>query len=355
VLAAPAPVPRGQFGAALSLAGATLAVGAPGEGAAYVFEREGESWRPAARIAGAVEERFGLAVATDGERLAVGAPGPGGTGEVPGEVPADPHAAIGARPGLPGRVHVYERSPGAWPERQVVVPADSRAGDRFGQALALAGDTLAVGAPGRDGVYTFARDPQPQRWRQEALLEAAGSRAGDQLGTAVALAGDHLAAGAPFADRGGGNAGAVYVAARREDGGWGALVPLPADAGAGARLGSALALDADRLAAGAPFAGGSEGPGAVQLFSFVGGDDGWIALPPLPGRQALDLFGFAVAVAGGRLVAGVPLADLAGGSSGDAAAFDCNFEEGCTPEPILDFDDFDDFDASPAPEPRRRR
>jgi hypothetical protein len=73
---------------------------------------------------------------------------------------------------------------------------------RFGTALALSGDTLAVGATGEDSdsgaVYVFRRSGTS--WQQEALLQASNAESYDHFGASVALSGDTLAVGAPQED-----------------------------------------------------------------------------------------------------------------------------------------------------------
>ena len=74
-----------QFGYALALSGATLAVGAPshdgvagGTGGVIVFDRSGAGWAQAAVLIapdGAQLDQLGFAVALDGDVLVAGAPG----------------------------------------------------------------------------------------------------------------------------------------------------------------------------------------------------------------------------------------------------------------------------------------
>jgi hypothetical protein len=93
--------------------------------------------------------------------------------------------------------------------------SNTGAEDQFGHSVALAGDTLAVGAPGAasaatgvDGdqaddsaqgsgaIYVFRRTGTT--WQQEAYFKASNTGAMDLFGTSVALAGDTLAVGAYF-------------------------------------------------------------------------------------------------------------------------------------------------------------
>jgi hypothetical protein len=87
---------------------------------------------------------------------------------------------------------------------------------RFGHAVALDGDTLAVGAsdpscatgvngnqtnrgcPGAGAVYVFTRTGE--MWSQQAYLKASNTEAADAFGMSVSLSGDTLAVGAPQED-----------------------------------------------------------------------------------------------------------------------------------------------------------
>ena len=112
-----------------------------------------------------------------------------------------------------GAVYVFTRTAGVWTQ-QAYLKA-SNAGGLFGYGLALAGDTLAVGAPfeasnatGVNGdqtdnsapnagaVYVFTRTAGV--WTQQAYLKASNTDAGDRFGEDVVLDGDTLAVGARF-------------------------------------------------------------------------------------------------------------------------------------------------------------
>lgn len=165
--------------------------------------------------------------------------------EVPALVPGDElGAAVAAGPGLlaigapgddrqgsqAGAVHILVQAGGAWSEQSVVVASEGVTGDRFGAALALSGDTLAVGAPGRDAPET---GDQPRRgqagavlvfrregdgWREAATLTAPDAAVGDRFGASIAFVdADHLAVGAPGHDADQPGAGATYVFERQPD------------------------------------------------------------------------------------------------------------------------------------------
>jgi uncharacterized repeat protein (TIGR01451 family) len=294
------------FGFAMAADGKRLAVGAPGDpsalqgrGTVYVFQRNGASWGQGLPLqSGAVGDRFGVSVALQGNRLAVGAP-----------------SAIGARAPAAGAVFLFEWNGSAWVAERIV-PADGERGDEFGSAVALAGDTLVVGAPG-DGdrgslagaVYVFQRSGTG--WGQPRKLFADDAQAADEFGSAVAIHGDTLIVGAPFADdlRHRRNFGKVYVFERR-NGSWGLPQRLPTEFEEDdVQFGTAVALAGDRLVVGAP----GEDRGGVNrgaAYVFVRSKTGWTPSPdpkPYTDRADDDLFGSAVATDGTTDVIGAPV------------------------------------------------
>jgi FG-GAP repeat len=159
------------------------------------------------------------------------------------------------------------------------------AGDQFGTAVAATADVIAVGAPGDDresseagAVHTFA--PSGGGWSEVGVLVAPEAREGDRFGSSLALAGDLLAVGAPGRDEDGqSGTGAVFVF-QREGSQWAPVATLLApDATTGARFGTSVAfVDADRLAVGASGHDGDEsGAGAAYIFERQG--DTWTPLP----------------------------------------------------------------------------
>jgi hypothetical protein len=97
-----------------------------------------------------------VAVSLDGSRVAVGCP-------------SEAIDGIEDR----GAVHVLERIAGTWSRVADLVDAAGVAGDEFGSAVALDGDTLAVGAPGaRVGAgRVLVFEASDGAWSQTASLE----------------------------------------------------------------------------------------------------------------------------------------------------------------------------------------
>lgn len=319
----PAPAAGDQLGCSVAGHGTTLAAGANLDdeggredvGSVTVFAAGGaaalEVLVPGDAQSG---DQFGFAIGISGDVMAVGAPF-GGAGDA-------------------GAVYVYRRQQGRWVEQTRLVAADPASGERFGQTLALDGDVLLVGAPNDGGAgslagaaYVFTRGADGNFSQgAQVKLEASDAAPFDSFGFAVALDGGTAVVGAPFDDDGADAAGAVYVFTR-EGGQWTERRKLTAPhRAANDQFGAAVALDAATLAVGARRAEGpAAGTDSGLVWIFTGGGASWTpAEPPLapadPG--AGDLFGVAVALAGGRLAVGARGDGERGSGAGAAYLFE---------------------------------
>ncbi len=82
--------------------------------------------------------------------------------------------------------------------------SDTRMSDLFGTAIAISGNTMAIGAPlagtNRAGaIYVLVRAGDGT-WSQQAILTAASGENGDRLGESVSISGDTIVAGATYED-----------------------------------------------------------------------------------------------------------------------------------------------------------
>lgn len=367
-----------DFGQAVAVDGGTIVVGSGLGGAAgdaHVFQPDGEGgWSEVATLSvpeGALG--FGSALVLDGDTLAVGAPstdngaggawiyqrdagGPGEWGLVAELVPSDPldsfdrfgisvdldgdRAVAGADGRFPeGAVYLFERDAGdtdAWG-----VVASVTGGDlEFGQAVAVSGDTLLVGAPGAAGaVYLFERQGDGS-WLEITSHRDFSFSNDAALGYSVAIEGDLALAGMPelvfdWLARPGrpegseDDSGNAFVFARDAGGPgeWGVLAELQVpDADPELDFGVAAAIDGETLVVGARYA---EAPGArsgsVDVFAPDPDDpDRWLHVADLtpPGIAPHDELGFDVAVDGDLAVASAFAADPLGPESGSAHLFE---------------------------------
>ena len=94
------------------------------------------------------------------------------------------------------------RSGATWSQQAQLTAADGAAGDLFGSAVAVSGDSAVVGATGDDigatadqgSAYVFARSGTT--WSQQAQLTVADGAAGDSFGRSVAVSGNTAVVGA---------------------------------------------------------------------------------------------------------------------------------------------------------------
>lgn len=178
------PDNEAEFGASVAISGNLLAVGAPnyqgGRGAAFVFNLT--TGKQLLRIINSANAPtgFGSAVAIAGDRLVVGMPDNNGPGAFD----------------QPGRVAIYSIATGQ--ELMLLQGLPSEVGDRFGDALAIQGRQLAVGAPRATSnaqseagaVYLFDLETGARQTR----LQASDPTQGANFGRFLAYARQHLTA-----------------------------------------------------------------------------------------------------------------------------------------------------------------
>jgi hypothetical protein len=248
-LGSPIPQFRAFFGHSVAIDPDRVVIGVPFEddegtvpessedvdkGAAYVFRRIGGRWTQEARLtsldpAPGEAYHFGESVAIDGHTIAIGAP-------------------IGPPP-RHGSVRVFTRVAGVWTEQAELRASDAAPSDYFGSSVALSGDTIVVGAPGRGAqgagtgaAYVYKRIGTV--WTQQAKLVMANGVAGDGFGSKVALDGDAAVISSNHA------AGTAYVFSRTCTT-WTQRAELtPSDAPSG-DFGRSIALDGSTVMVGA--------------------------------------------------------------------------------------------------------
>jgi hypothetical protein len=119
-------------------------------------------------------------------------------------------AVIGARldADKSGSAYVFVRSGGTWAQQFKLTATvdDGAANDRFGQSVAVYGDTAVIGAYG--AAYVFVRSGNT--WTQQTKLTVTNG-ADDQFGYSVAVYGDTAVIGAYGDDDKGLNSGSAYV------------------------------------------------------------------------------------------------------------------------------------------------
>ena len=191
--------------------------------------------------------------------------------------------------------------------------------DGFGRAVALSGDTLAVGVPSdavgsnsaQGSVRIFVRTGGI--WVPQATLTASDGAANDNFGLAVDLSGDTLVVGAPLDDVGTlVDQGSVRVFVRSGTT-WTAQQTVTLTDGSGSdQFGGTLSLSGNTLAVGVPYdeIGANIDQGSVRVFTRSGTT--WTAQQTLTASDgwAIDFFGARVALVGDTLAVGMPYDDV---------------------------------------------
>ena len=123
---------------------------------------------------------------------------------------------------------------------------------KLGRSVAISGSTAVLGAPdfGNHGavlIFNNIGSIREPRWELQAQLEAPGFRTGDQFGASVALDGDNLIVGSP--GRNDASGGVSFY--QRLDGVWTPKHQLNGST-SNERLGSSVSIFGDYAAAGAP-------------------------------------------------------------------------------------------------------
>src|SRR5262249_11932887 len=147
------------------------------QGSAYVFTRSGSTWTQQQKLTandGAANDQFGSAVAVSGDTVAVGAY----EDDVGGQADA-------------GSAYVFVGSGTTWTQQAKLTANDGGGSNQFGSAVAVSGDTVAVGA-NQDTVggqvvsgsaYVFVRNGTT--WTQQQKLTASDAASTDIFGSAV--------------------------------------------------------------------------------------------------------------------------------------------------------------------------
>jgi hypothetical protein len=226
-----------------------------------------------------------------------------------------------------GCIHVFERQGLTWSLHSTLRGSDTDAGDWFGNALAARGDALIVGARHADGppdqcggAYIFRLEDD--QWVQEAHLRASDGASGDEFGIRVGIDGDQAVIGASMRHGIGPGSGGAYIFSR-EDGQWtqGSLL-LPSNPEAGDHFGESVAIDSGRILIGSPRGNGDvPDSGVAYLFEAAGGD--WAEhrrfYSPTPKEN--DQFGNSVSLAGDQASIGARLDDFSGTNAGRVFIF----------------------------------
>ena len=327
----------GFGGKGAGISGDIVAVAASGDddlgnssGAVYLFSRTHDEdgrnyWIEAAKIKpadGAPGHGFGQSLAISGETMVVSSPG---------------HDEFGK---TSGAVYIFEKESGAgnWVEVTRLEPNELEAGDEFGGHVDVDSNTIIVSVSGDDdagveagAVYVFERETgNPGSWIQVKKITAGDTTTGDVFGDALAIDGDIIVVGARRNDDRGDESGSAYVF-RKDEGGvenWGEVAKLvPDDGAAGDWFGISMAIDGDMAVVGALTADSpAENSGSAYIFQRnSGGPENWGMVKKLTVSDAAseDWYGI-VAIDGDVVVVASIYSDSVGADSGSVYVYQRN-------------------------------
>lgn len=273
--------PHDRLGKSIAISGDTIVAGALGNGvgAAYVFVRPGASWADMTQTAklensgSMVHSVFGSSVGISGDTIVVGDWSNYTNGNF-----------------VQGTAFIYSKPGSGWVD--TAVPSSTLAGDdgaaedRFGNAVAIDGNTVVVGAwtqgsYNQGAVYTF--DKPADGWSpatiQTVKINAPDTDVVPHFGDSIAISGDTVIVGAPTQTSSGNvYQGAAYIFTKNGNN-WVDMhqrVKLLAGEGAaGDKFGYSVAIRGDTAVVGAPNHKviATEEAGAVYVF--VKPDAGW--------------------------------------------------------------------------------
>ena len=239
---------------------------------------------------------FGAAIAIGEDEIFVGRTGGGVAGAI---YPS------------PGSIYVFERADDGWDFAYIITGDDVEIGDEFGAALAVDGDRLLVGSPGRadgiGGAYIFERGNDGE-WTQTAEFVPPADREIRGAGASVALSGDAVYLGAPS------EVGPGAILRFSPAGGAATLLASPV-VSAIDRFGAALSLTGDLVYVGAPGARGDRGAAYAFDAGFPATGPSPTTILALPDGRGGDAFGTSLAASGTSVLVGAPGADERAGAA----------------------------------------
>ena len=311
-----APQPLEEFGSAVCVNGDLAIVGAPQEtiddidsaGAAYIFQRSirdgADSWELIKRLRAndfADGDEFGRAVALDGDTAIVGAPW-------------KDHSGLEKA----GAAYIFRRDMGGannwgFVTRIILADGEEDDDDRFGTAVAIAGDTVVIGAPkhrppggftNEGSAHVLRYDPDGPSWDFVSTLSGSQSDSGDRFGAGVAIDGDTIVVGSPDNDLVGSNTGLGYIFDRDHGGpdNWGEVAWIHAQEyfESGTSFGESVDVSGDLAIVGKELS-----PYTSQIFQRdMGGENNWGLLFELVADDADEggALGWVVAIDGDMAV-----------------------------------------------------
>jgi hypothetical protein len=299
------------FGCSAAISGDTVVVGAPGAsydtcnispGAVYVFVKPATGWTDMTETAKLIVpssvdtfNAFGSSVAISGDVVVAGAPG----------LYFYPTNGVGA-------AYVFVKPINGWsnilPTARLTTSDAMPAGDLFGWSVCISGNTVAVGAPGKNATYIFVEPPGG--WANITQTAKLTASTGDPLGDSVAISGNTVVSGSAANE----GQGAAYVFVM-PPGGWINMTETAELTAPGSgTLGSSVAATSELIIAGALDTSQGQNGREGAAYVYVKPKGGWKTTADYNARltgsdaRKIAFFGRAVAVSGNTIVSGAPRA-----------------------------------------------
>jgi len=311
------------FGISVAIDGDTMVVGVPfGDdfsgiediGSAFVFTRTGTTWTQQAKLTasdGAADDQFGYSVAIAGDTIVVGSHFDDDNGS------------------SSGSAYIFTRTGTTWTEQAKLTASDGAAVDGFGFSVAIANDTIVIGANEGDAggsnsgsAYVFTLSTETT-WTQQAKLTSSDSVGGDNFGNSVAIAGDTIVVGAYRDDDNGTDSGSAHVFTRTGTM-WMEQAKLMASDGATYDVfGRSVAIAGDTIVVGADEYDFDNNLSSGSAYVYTRTGTTWTEQAKLTASDgaAGAWFGYSVAIAGDTIVVGAIFDNAKGFESGSAYIF----------------------------------
>ncbi len=208
------------------------------------------------------------------------------------------------------------------------ISGDGAAGDEFGRAVAISGDTVVIGAYADDttsgsnagSAYVFVRSGVT--WSLQAKLTANDGAASDQFGWCVSMDVDTVLIGAPMDDlTAGANVGSAYLFVRS-----GTTWSLPtritaADGAVSDQFGWAVSVHGQTALVGASLDDTVSGTDAGSAYVFTLSGGSWLQQAKITAADGAgsDNFGYSVSLETDTCLVGAYLDDTTGGTNAGSA------------------------------------
>jgi len=318
---------RHYFGRAVSISDNSVVIGSRTyEGSAYVFIREETTWGPLWSEHAKLEagdkrggDEFGRSVGISGDLIVVGAP--------------NGNVAIG---NYAGAAYIFRRSRFCdgfldvlctkWNQEAKVWGSDTIAGQYFGDAIGISGDTIVIGTStsASGAVYVFTRSAS-LTWTQQAKLYRSGAFGGDDFGASLCIYQNTLVVGAPADDDLFDNAGAAYIFTRSGTAWNQSAKVVASDKAEDHRFGTSVSISDSILAVVAQGVRDQTGNYAGSVYVFAKSEfwPNWNQQIRVSGTDTTfgDRFGASVSVSGNYMASGAPRLSRGGWNTAGAAYF----------------------------------